>query len=144
MFLVFSKEFRELESLMSDLRKKLKKSEKFESDGYFKFNLDTIDIFFKCDTPSKFTVKDKSGKEIVSMNWDYDPYNEMQQAISNQVHNLLSFARKTYDKRVEKKNKLKEAAATTKKALEAKQKQKMAEQAKISKMANALDRLRDL
>lgn len=146
MFLIFKKEFRELESVMSELRKKIKKSTKIEyshKENTLKYSLDSIDLYFDMVEPTKFTVKDKSGDEILSIYWHSDSFDEMQQARNHQVSDLLTFIRDVKYKRVENER-LKAASEEMKKAVEAEEKQKAAEKTKSKVLSNALNRLRGL
>lgn len=119
LFLVFTKEFRKLESLMSELRKKIKESKEFKEETKANtsiYRLDKIDLFFDA-VKHTFKVQDKSGEKIISIDWHSDHGDEMQQARYNQVHNLLMFVYKIEEERAKKAEQMK---ASTKKMKDAK------------------------
>lgn len=147
-FLIFNREFRELESVMSKLRKKIKQSKKIEPSGNgldntIRYNLDSVDLFFDVVEPRKFTVKDKADQEILSIDWHFDGYNEMQQARSRLVSDLLNYAREIYHKRVEA-DRLKAASEKTKKVAEAAKQQKASMETNLQMLLQANKRLKDL
>ena len=108
MFLIFNKEFRQIESILSDLMTKVKKSAKIvrkdAAEGEM-YELDTVDIYFQIPS-NMITVKDKSGKEIISLDCHYDSHDKLQNAKWNQFGDFLSVVRNAYKKYVEKAEKL--------------------------------------
>ena len=100
MLMIFNKQFRTEEKIISELIKKIKKSKKIVMSYVGNaevYELDTIDISF--DTVKhELLVEDKSGKKIMSLDCNYDMHNEMQQARSNWFHEVLNKSRERYDK----------------------------------------------
>ena len=146
MFLIFNKEFRQIESILSDLMAKVKKSEKFVKKyeaQYEIYKLDTIDIHFHISS-NTITVKDKSGKEIISLDCHYDRYDKLQDAKWNRFGTFLGAVRNAYDKRVEKAEKMKNATKKMQKEEATKNQQQKAEVAKQKILSDALDKLRGL
>jgi len=114
--LIFNKQFRTEEKIISELVKKIKKSEKFVQswDGLEEvYELDTIKIGLISAAPKELNVYDKSGKEILSMNCDYISGNEMQEARADWFHELVEKARKR-DKKEKDKKQMRQATATIK------------------------------
>lgn len=146
MFLIFNKEFRQIESILSDLMTKVKKARNFikKYDGAYEiYELDMVDIFFQI--PSNIiTVKDKSGKEIITLDCHYDRYDKLQDAKWNQFGGFLGAVRDAYDKRVEKAEKMKKAAKEMQKKETAKQQQQTAEAGKQKMLSDALGKLRGM
>lgn len=148
MFIVFNKEYRNFEAIMSDLLKKMKKSvnvEKVYEDeiGAEVYKLDTVDIVFQIGKHI-IIARDKSGAEIISLDCHYDRTNELQNAKCNLFGGFLKEVRNNYDKRIEKANKLKVAAEKAKKEAEAKQKIISAQAAKEKLLNDALNKLRGM
>ena len=144
--LTFNKEIRQLESIISDLVKKMKKSQTLDvsyKNNSEIFKLDTVVIYF--DTVKQtIVVKDKSGNEIVSVDCKYDNNNEVQKMKFNMFSNFLDTARKIKnDRSEESKRKLKEFKEATKRTDKMlKEKKEREEKEKI--LSNALNRLREL
>lgn len=146
MFIVFNKEYRKFEAIMSDLLKKMKKSinvvKKYEEDAEI-YELDTVDIVFEVGK-HKIGARDKSGVEIISLDCHHDRTNELQNAKCNLFSDFLKEVRNTYNKRIEKESKFKKAAEKANKEAEAKQKLISAQAAKEKMLSDALDKLRSL
>ena len=146
MFIVFNKEYRKFEAIMSDLLKKMKKStsivKKYEENAEI-YELDTVDIVFEIGK-HKIGARDKSGAEIISLDCHYDRTNELQNAKCNLFSNFLKEVRNTYNKRIEKEKNLKAATEKANKEAEAKQKVISAQAAKEKMLNDALTKLHDL
>ena len=148
MFIVFNKEYRRFESIMSDLMKKMKEStnvkkayeEKIDAEVYY---LDKVDIVFQIGE-HKIIARDKNGTEIVSLDCHYDRTNELQNAKWSLFSGFLKEVRNNYDKRIEKANKLKAATEKAKKEAETKQQVISAQQTKEKLLNDALEKLRSL
>ena len=146
MFIVFNKEYRKYNAIMSDLLKKMKKSiilERKDEENAEIYELDTVDIVFQIGK-HKIGARDKSGAEIISLDCHYDRTNELQNAKCNLFSGFLKEVRNTYDKRIEKESKFKKAAEKANKEAEAKQKVISAQQAKEKMLNDALEKLRNL
>lgn len=146
MFIVFNKEYRKYNAIMSDLLKKMKKSiilERKDEENAEIYELDTVDIVFEIGEHNVH-VKDGKGAEIISLDCHYDRTNELQNAKCNLFSGFLKEVRNTYDKRIEKESKFKKAAEKAKKAEEAKQKVISAQIAKEKMLNDALEKLRNL
>ena len=130
---VFNKEFRNFEKTISALIKKMKESKTFEQKygeklegeelkGYDVdgrkpeeiYICDTFDISFFITTPQFFRVTDKSGKEIIKMDCQYDLYDEWARIRSNRFAVLLRYAREQDDARKDKSEKFKKASGQAK------------------------------
>lgn len=138
MFFVFSKQFRTEEKIFSELAKKIKESKKITQSwaGLAEvYKLDTCRIEFISDTPAQILVYDKSGKEILSLNCEYDNADRMQRARSNWFSWVLADARKRYEKDTGKE-KMRKATAKIK----AQKEQERHEAA----MVKALDKIKSL
>ena len=138
MFFVFSKQFRTEEKIFSELAKKIKESKKIAQswDGLAEvYKLDTIRIEFISATPAQILVYDKAGKEILSLDCEYDDADRMQQARSHWFSGVLADARKRYEKDTGKE-KMRRASAKIK----AKKEQEKHEAA----MVKALDKIKSL
>lgn len=142
---MFNKQYREESKLISELVKKIKKSQSLtkeyreNSETYI---LDTICIEFEV-SKTRLTVKDKSDNVIVEMDcmWAQDA---LQEARTNMFSQLLEIARNTHDKRLNKAKQFEQY----KKEMEAKQKEldkatadKAAAEAAIFKARQRLKRL---
>ena len=95
MILIFNKQFRTEEKIISELVKKIKKSAKFNKSyegNTEKYELDNLDVFFDI-IDRKVVVTNKMGDEIMSMDCHYDAYDEMQEVRSNWFSELLNKAR---------------------------------------------------
>ena len=138
MFFVFSKQFRTEEKIFSELAKKIKESKKIAQswDGLAEvYKLDTIRIEFISATPAQILVYDKAGKEILSLDCEYNDADRMQQARSHWFSGVLADARKRYEKDTGKE-KMRRASAKIK----AKKEQEKHEAA----MVKALDKIKSL
>ena len=148
MFLIFNKEFRQFESILSDLRKKIEKSQTINVvyDGFDEiYKLDTIDIIFALQgTKNQIIVKDKSGKKIIALDCHYDNNDELQMAKSNQFSAFLSAVRNYVDERKKRANKRASKFATATKQAENALKIKQEKARKDQMMADALERLHSL
>jgi hypothetical protein len=147
--LLFNKQYRNEQKLITEIYKKIRNSKEMtRGDKYDMYKLDNVDIVFGgTDGQAELIVNDKSGNEIYKMdcNWS-DPIkgDELQQRRWDWFHGLLEFARKQYDERENKKEKLKRATADAKAKAVVKQKQRNAEKIKEAAVLNALDRLQNL
>ena len=95
MILIFNKQFRTEEKIISELVKKIKKSAKFNKSyegNTEKYEFDNLDVFFDI-IDRKVVVTNKMGDEIMSMDCHYDAYDEMQEVRSNWFSELLNKAR---------------------------------------------------
>ena len=138
MFFVFSKQFRTEEKIFSELAKKIKESKKIAQswDGLAEvYKLDTIRIEFISATPAQILVYDKAGKEILSLDCEYNDADRMQQARSHWFSGVLADARKRYEKDTGKE-KMRRASAKIK----AQKEQERHETA----MVKALDKIKSL
>lgn len=121
MILMFNKQYREESKLISELVKKIKKSQSLTKE-YRKnsetYILDTICIEFELTSKTRLTVKDKSDNVIVEMDctWAQDA---LQEARSNLFSQLLEIVRNTHDKRLNKSEQFEQY----KKEMETKQKE---------------------
>lgn len=145
MILMFNKQYREESKLISELVKKIKKSQSLTKE-YMEnseiYILDTICIEFEV-SKNRLTVKDKSDNVIVEMDcmWGQDA---LQEARFYMFAQLLEIARNTHDKRLNKAEQFEQY----KKEMEAKQKEldkatadKAAAEAAIFKARQRLKRL---
>ena len=138
MFFVFSKQFRTEEKIFSELAKKIKESKKIAQswDGLAEvYKLDTIRIEFISATPAQILVYDKAGKEILSLDCEYNDADRMQQARSHWFSGVLADPRKRYEKDTGKE-KMRRASAKIK----AQKEQERHETA----MVKALDKIKSL
>ena len=95
MILIFNKQFRTEEKIISELMKKIKKSatvNKSYEGNTEKYEFDNLDVFFDI-IDRKVVVTNKMGDEIMSMDCHYDAYDEMQEVRSNWFSELLNKAR---------------------------------------------------
>ena len=120
MILMFNKQYREESKLISELVKKIKKSQsltKEDRENSEIYILDTIRIEFEV-SKTRLTVKDKSDNVIVEMDcmWAQDA---LQEARFYMFSHLLEIARNTHDKRLNKAKQFEQV----KKEMEAKQKE---------------------
>lgn len=139
--LIFNKQFRTEEKIISVLIKRIKKSNKIDF-SFFKntevFKLDNITIYFDV-VERELLVKDNADKKILSMDCHYDAYNEMQTARYNWFSELLGVAKDCYGKAIKQKEKLKAASEKLKPASNALQQQKQ-----IAALTAALDKIKGL
>ena len=149
MFLIFNKGFRQFESILSDLSKKIQKSQvinEVETKTGEMYKLDTIDIVldFPNSEERRITVKDKAGKEIITLDCHYEDNDELQRAKSDKFNSFLSFVRNNVSERQKHANKkVARFAAAAKQAEDTvKLKQEKAKQEKI--LSDAMERLRSL
>lgn len=103
MVLIFNKQYRQESNLISDLSKKIKKSQSLRKE--YKGNneiytLDNIIIDFAI-TDNTITVKDKKKNVIVALDCKW-AQEELQEARFYMFSNLLNVARSVYDRRTEK------------------------------------------
>ena len=146
--LIFNKQYRNEQKLISEIYKKIRKSAKME---YLRGNteiykLDSIDVLFDI-LNYKLSVKDKSGKEIYIMDCKYPEFgdkDELQLARNDWFSALLDFARTLYKQRSQKQEKMKQASENAKTKAETKQKEKVAEQAENAAVLSALEEMRNL
>ena len=153
MTLVFNEEYRQLDELVSDLRKKIKQSKKFErtmAGSTEIYHLDTIRISFLIIGEQKSVIKDASGNKIISIDWHFDQTDELQRAKFNMFGKLLRYTREIHTDRIEQQMILNNAAVKMEQPTKAIKKRKAAEQVKIKikirtkNLAEALARLRGL
>lgn len=153
MILIFNKQFRQEEKLISLLAKKVKKSESITceygkpgtNEGNMEiYRLDDIDLYMNVGTAAdaSITVKDKQGNLVYKMDCHYEPNNQMQEARTNWFHNLLMMVRDVYQKRAEKARKYKEATAKVNEKRQAKQSLNATEQQRDAAIKEALSKLR--
>lgn len=143
--LIFNKEFRTEEKIISALIKKIAKSATVSvnyNGNVEKYEFDTFDVSF--DVPDrKILVTDKVGDQIMSMDCHYDAYDEMQEVRSNWFHQTLENARRRHGKEQATKalkDATNSAAKAVAKALDLKSK-KRAQQAAAKE---TLDRIKGL
>jgi len=146
---VFNKQFRDGEKLISELRKKIRKSKSITMDSGEKnsenFHLDTVDLVFNLDMKNKtFGVYDKSGKEIYFMDCTYDSFDEWAKIRSNWYSVLLNYARNQLAKKTKKAEKLKEAANKVNASAKAKEAKKATKEVQEKAISDALEKLRGL
>lgn len=146
--LVFNKEFRQGEKLISEIRKKIKKSKNLElkyDDGLEVYSFDTFDVIFSTViSETFFKVVDKSGKEIVSMDCTYKNDDELAKVRFNRFSHLLDFIR-TQDKiRKAKSEKFKQASEKADHKRESAQAQKTLKRTQEKMLSDALDKIRQL
>jgi len=141
--LIFNKQFRTEEKTISALIKKIDKSGTIVRSyvgNTEKYEFDTFDVSFVMNPGDKrIVVVDKIGNEILSMDCNYDPYDEMQEARSIWFSQTLENARRRYGKEQATKA-LKNAAKFAAKAFGLKSKKKSQQDAAM----NALNRVRNL
>ena len=121
MLLVFTKQFRQEEKLITRIARKIKKSktmeQKYGEKGTEEANteiyiLDDIDVYLNLGTKggdNAITIKDKKGNEIYKMDCHYDYYDKMQTARNGWFSSLLEKARNSRDERTTKAKKFEEA-----------------------------------
>ena len=139
--LIFNKQFRAEEKIISALIKKIGKSATINSvyDGNAeKYECDTFDVSFDL-TDKKILVTDKTGDKIMSMDCHYDAYDELQDARSTWFHQTLENARRRYGKE-QATMALKNAAKSVAKVFDLKSRKK-AQQAAAKE---TLDRIKGL
>ena len=143
--LIFNKQFRTEEKIISELAKKIRKSKKFiksykSGEAY---ELDTIEIEFFVVSPVEIIVFDKSGETILSMNCDRHAGDEMQDVRNRWFSELLERAR--IRDRKEQANKAKEIQfSDSNKARSIAEKMKKQQEEKVTMMRKALERIRSL
>lgn len=117
---MFNKQYREESKLISELVKKIKKSQSLTKE-YMEnseiYILDTIRIEFEV-SKDRLTVKDKSDNVIVEMDC-MRAQDDLQEARFHMFAQLLVIARDTHDKRLNKAKQFEQY----KKEMEAKQKE---------------------
>lgn len=149
MFLIFNKQYRTEEKLISELAKKIKKSLSFKSydagdkDNEEIYELDSVFIGFDI-TNHKITVSDKAGNEIVSLDCKYNAYDEFQQARGKWFHYLLCGVARKRKKQEEEKQKKLEAMQKATKALDVATKTKEKQLLQQQVIQDALDKIRGL
>lgn len=115
MILIFNKQFRTEEKIISELMKKIKKSatvnRSYEGNTE-KYELDNLDVFFDI-IDRKVVVTNKMGDKIMSMDCNYDAYDEMQIARANWFTELLDKARAYENKEKDKKMRMATANVKT-------------------------------
>ena len=115
MILIFNKQFRTEEKIISELMKKIKKSatvnRSYEGNTE-KYELDNLDVFFDI-IDRKVVVTNKMGDKIMSMDCNYDAYDEMQKARANWFTELLDKARACENKEKDKKMRMATANVKT-------------------------------
>ena len=115
MILIFNKQFRTEEKIISELMKKIKKSatvNKSYEGNTEKYEFDNLDVFFDI-IDRKVVVTNKMGDKIMSMDCNYDAYDEMQIVRANWFSELLDKAR-ARDEDKEKDKKMRMATAKVK------------------------------
>ena len=130
MILIFNKQFRTEEKIISELMKKIKKSatvNKSYEGNTEKYEFDNLDVFFDI-IDRKVVVTNKMGDEIMSMDCHYDAYDEMQEVRSNWFSELLNKAR------VKEKDKKMRMATAKKKTLKQPTPQEIAAWKQIKKL----------
>ena len=142
--LIFNKQFRTEEKTISALIKKIDKSgtvaRSYVGNNTEKYEFDTFDVSFVMNPGDKrIVVVDKMGDEILSMDCNYDPYDEMQEARSMWFGQTLENARRRYGKAQATKA-LKNATGRVSRFFSAKSKKKSQQDAAI----NALNRVKHL
>ena len=146
MFMIFNKEFRKTEAIMSELLKKMENSanvkEIYKGNAEI-YKLDTIDIVFDIHK-HELLANDKDGNKIISLDCHYDHNDELQYTKWKLFGSFLNKVRQTYGKRIDKELKLKNAAAKARRAEEAKQRYISAQQAKEQVLNDALNKLRGM
>ena len=145
MFLIFNKQYRAEDKLISELVKKIKKSKTFSVDDKDKeiYKLDNLDIVF--DLPEHvLSVLDKSGAEIIKIDCTNKSGDDFQQERAKWFHHLLcDVARKRKNQEKEKQKKIKsmqEAARVLEAENNVKKQQQLQQQATLA----ALDKIRGL
>ena len=144
MILIFNKQYRQFEKIMSELLKKAKKSQKMEQkDDPETYYLDNVNVAFDV-VKYVLTVTDKAGEEIVSINCKFAGAGyELQNAKFNLFSDLLSHFRKIYNARQEKQ-KMDRAAEKVKQEANAKAKQQEMEAKKAQALSDAYEKLRGM
>jgi Ser/Thr protein kinase RdoA (MazF antagonist) len=152
MILLFNKQYRQENALISDLAKKIKKSETLKreirnNDEIYK--LDTIKITFSIlDRTIVVSENKPHGQNIVSMDCKfvngYSEADELQRARFSMFSRLIEMARQTYNKKLEKTKEFekgKERVRNKKKSLEQIAAEKAVAEAAIT---NARQKLKSL
>ena len=146
MFLMFNKQYRMEEKLVSELAKKIKKSSHLEV-SYVKneeiYTLDNLSISFDV-TSHQIVVSDKSGQEITFLNCAYSEHDDFQQARYNWFHHLLCDVARKRKKEEEEKQKQKEAMQKAARVTEAENNMKQQHQCQLRATLAALDKIRGL
>ena len=156
--LIFNKQYRNEQKLISEIYKKIRDSKEMTCVGENdkkgeRYKLDSVDVVFIMGMTAataghgELVVEDKSGNKIYEMDCSWsDPINndELQQRRHEWFYDLLDLTRKQYNQREAKKEKMKQGAETAKSKAEAKQKQLDAEQIKEAAVVEALARLKEL
>lgn len=113
MFIVFNKEYRKFESVMTDFLNKMKKSknvvQKYEINAEV-YELDTVDIIFEVNKMNMVYVMDKNGAQIISLDCHYDFYDKLQYAKWNLFCSFLNKMRNAYNQKIAQAKKLEENA----------------------------------
>lgn len=145
MLLIFNKQFRTEEKIISELIKKIKKSKvivlSYIGDAEV-YALDNIDISLDV-VKHELVVTDKSDKNIVTMDCNYDAFDEKQQARSDWFSEVLEQARDRYGKElnlIKKQEKFKNANQKVLMVNNLKKKQ----QAEQNAMVEALGKIKSL
>lgn len=152
--LIFNKQFRQEEKLISRTVDKIKKSKSIKmkfgkvstdigtTETYM---LDDIDVCFNLGVkggPNSIIIKEKNGNVIYTMDCHFDIYDKMQRARANWFHWLLNKTRDIYNKKPKKAEKLKKATQRVETQKEEKQQQQTVEQTRDSAIKEALSKLR--
>ena len=148
MFLIFKKEFREIEKIRLVLSEKAQKSKKFEKNNLFdgmvweEYGLDTINVLF---TVENYTLmaKDKDGKTILNLDCSYDVDDKIQRVKCHMFSSLLQKYRTIYDK-ISAKEQLDKTKESLEKIEFAKRQSKEAEKKRIQTLIQANNILRNI
>jgi len=146
MFLIFNKQYRAEEKLISELNKKIKKSKTFsdirEEFGEI-YKLDNLDIVFYL-SEHVLSVLDKSGAEIIKINCKENAGDDLQRERANWFHHLLcDVARKRAKQEEEKQKKIKSMQQAAR-AIEAENNVEKQQQLQQQATLAALDKIRGL
>jgi hypothetical protein len=146
MWLVFNKEFRDEEKIISALIKKIKNSKtvhQYVFKNTEKYSFDGFDISFET-VEHKFVVTDKDGKKVVSMNCSFNAYDEMQEVRSNWFYELENVARKRNKKELEKESEKEDKKSKWKSGIKALFAANKLKQQQAKRNAKTLEKIRSL
>lgn len=146
MVLFFNKEYRQFESILSDLMAKAKKSNKFLrriEDFYEVYELDAVHIYFE-ERLGIIKVKDYAGDEIISLDCHPCKYSELQNAKNERFVIFYTNILKAYHDYCEKLKEKRRVAHKADLIKKIKNNLKKEEAIRQKNLSNALVKLRGL
>lgn len=134
------------EKIFNEIAQKIKKSQILNwnhTEQGEMYALDTIDVYFDV-VPSKLTVYDKTGSEIISMDCEYDAWDKNKQFRHTCFSNVLDIARKEFGKRESQQAKNATKLKAAQKKLQAISDARSQQQAQEAMLKSALDKIQGL